>query len=163
MEHDPLVGLLPKTSTKRRRFPGKRTPQEDGGLLLPLKQMAMGQKPVPPWVVHLPQNGTIGFDPQPNVTSTFFLRSEVHGLHQDFQPPSPALREVRVPRRAPSHPRTERVQARSQARTSSQEPWPYSEPTKNMATHDLSHGDQTSFDNPSTCSLHPGNGSDDLL
>ena len=35
--------------------------------------MGMGQNPVPPvniptrlrWVVHLPQNGTIGFDPQP--------------------------------------------------------------------------------------------------
>ena len=45
------------------------------------KELAMGQNPVHPnphqnrlkWVVHLPQNGTIGFDPQPTGDFPFGL------------------------------------------------------------------------------------------
>ena len=59
----------------------------DEGAWIKTTYLAMGQKPVPPvnirqkWVVHLPRNGTIGFDPQP------FLQSPPHP-----RPPHPDRR-----------------------------------------------------------------------
>ena len=72
------------------------TPKASGKETPISTQMAMGQNPVAPqsrlkWVVHLPQNGTICFDPQPNVwVQVGHLRSQAlrgarnHGLAANF-------------------------------------------------------------------------------
>ena len=99
------------------------------------KQLAMGQHPVPPvniairksrlkWVVHLPQNGTIAFDPQPSANSApAFSRSKAQAgvevqqwrqlVRRDPQHAEAQLHDVRAQHRVEASTKTSRVWQKS--------------------------------------------------